>query len=365
VKRANRLGAVLGLALSTLLVAGCTSYGAVTLDRDRLDITGALSNSWKRQTLLNIVKMRYADTPIFLDVGQIVAGYQLQVIGNAGGTIVPNGGISISPGTSFFNLGASGSFTDRPTITYMPLTGSAFIRTLMSPIPPVRLFELVDSGYPADLLFQMAVQVVNGLSNRRAGIRSQAMDEGFVTVLKALRRIQDSGAVGFRIEVDKETDKRERLVMFFPKRDLPPDIQAERETLRTLLHLDLKREDFLITYGPDTERSDVIAVQTRSAFQILNIVSTYISVPEEQQRDGRAFPAPPAPPYALPPPIAIESGASKPDTAFTAVPYQGLWYWIDDRDLRSKSVFTFLLVLMTLSDTGEKAPPPILTIPAQ
>jgi hypothetical protein len=361
--RARTLGATMGAVLCALLVAGCMSYGAVTLDRDRLDFTSALANSWKQQTLLNIVKLRYADTPIFLDVGQIVAGYQLQVGGSASGSVFPG---ATGPNlASFFNLGAAGSFTDRPTITYSPLTGSAFIRTLMSPIPPIRLFELVDSGYAADLLFYIAVQEVNGLANRRPGGRSAVMEPEFARVLRVLRQIQESGAVAFRIEADNDTGKRERLVMFFPKGELPPDVRALRHELRTLLHLNPEREDFLITYGSDTDRDDVVAIQTRSAMQILGVMSTYIKIPEEHARDGRAFPAPPPPPYAPPPPITILSGPSKPSTSFVTVPYGGTWYWIDERDLRSKGVFTFLLVLMTLADTGEKAPPPVLTIPTQ
>jgi hypothetical protein len=47
-----------------------------------------------------------------------------------------------------------------------------------------------------------------------------------------------------------------------------------------------------------------------------------------------------------------------------ALHYRQHWYWIDDRDLRSKSLFTFLMFIFSLTETQGKEGAPIVTIPA-
>lgn len=362
---ALRLWSVVAVGVS---LSGCMSFGATTLDRDRFDFTQAMANSWKQQTLLNIVKMRYADTPIFVDVGQIVSSYSLSSTVQAGGTVYPN--LERVPSTSisnFFNLGVQGQYTDRPTITYVPLTGSQFVQTLMTPIPPIRLFELVEAGWPVDLLFTAAVQTVNGLSNSRGGAQIRLEDPDFVKVVRALRRIQASGSVGLRVDPDRDK-KGEGLVMWFATKKVPPEIQEERLALKRLLGLNPEKLEVSVIYGTvPPGRDDVLALHTRSGFQILYELATFVEVPEAHEREMRAYPHLPAPPdgqETLPPLIRIVSGETKPTDAFAKVYYNDRWYWIENRDLHSKGLFSFLLVMLTLAESGQKAPSPFVTIQA-
>ena len=48
-----------------------------------------------------------------------------------------------------------------------------------------------------------------------------------------------------------------------------------------------------------------------------------------------------------------------------AIYYRDRWFWIDDRDLKTKRAFAFMMLLFTLSETGEKENLPLITIPAQ
>lgn len=362
-----RVGGVVLALLVLLVLAGCMSYGAVTLDRDRLDFTQAMANSWKQQTLLNIIKMRYGDTPVFVDVGQIVSSYQLVSTMQAGGVFYPNQPAAAASSNRIVNLGIQGQYTDKPTITYVPLTGSQFVRTLMTPIPPIRLFELVEAGWRVDLLFMAAVQTVNGLSNSRGGAQLRLEDPEFVELLKAMRRLQASGTVGSRLEVDKDS-RSEELVMFLAGRNLTPEIRADWDVVRRLLGLNTEKNRFSIIYGElPPGRDDVVALHTRSGFQILYELATFVQIPEEHEREMRAYPHLPEPPdgrETLPPLIRILSGETKPEDTFAAVLYGDRWYWIENRDLASKGMFSFLLIMLTLAESGQSAPSPFVTIQA-
>ncbi|HEY1490205.1 MAG TPA: hypothetical protein VGF90_04125 [Verrucomicrobiae bacterium] len=70
-----------------IALTGCLSIGPRSVARDRFDYNTSIGESWKRQTLLNIVKPRYLDPQIFVDVAQIVSGYTLQTTAWAGSQI--------------------------------------------------------------------------------------------------------------------------------------------------------------------------------------------------------------------------------------------------------------------------------------
>jgi hypothetical protein len=92
------------LALTIFVLVSCSTaclhprIGPQSLPRDREAYSTSLSDSWKEETLLNIVKVRYLDPPVFVDVGIIVASYTLAQTASAGGTIIPQGGSSAMVG---------------------------------------------------------------------------------------------------------------------------------------------------------------------------------------------------------------------------------------------------------------------------
>src|SRR5512138_998224 len=112
-----------GLA-GALLLTGCSHLGPKTVAVDRFDYSTAIADSWKQQTLLNIVKLRYMDLPVFVDVSSIVSGYSVQTGVSLNGTLSSQNAVQGNIGS----FGGQAVYTERPTITYVPLTGEKFLR---------------------------------------------------------------------------------------------------------------------------------------------------------------------------------------------------------------------------------------------
>ena len=68
---------------------------------------------------------------------------------------------------------------------------------------------------------------------------------------------------------------------------------------------------------------------------------------------------------ALPPIMRILNSSEEPKDAFVVVPYRNHWFWIDDKDLGSKGLFSFLMFVLNLVDTGVKEGAPVVTIPTR
>jgi len=253
-KAKKEIGCFLML-VSFVLVSfvGCAGIGPGTVTRDRSDYIAAISDSWKYQMLFNMVKIRYGDAPVFLDVSSVISQYQLAGQVNLGATI------NSDPFSTSQTLGTMGQYVDRPTVTYTPILGDKFARSLMSPVPPAAILSLMQSGYQVDLVFRLLVQEV---------IVDLAAD----------------------IEV--------------------PDIHVEEKRV-----------------------NPVYVEQTIEGQNILPL-------------------------------IRIRCSLTKPGDAFVVVPYRNSYFWIDDRDLMSKKMFSFLMFVLTLVETGEKSSTPIVTIPA-
>jgi hypothetical protein len=347
-----------------LLLVGCSSIGPGTVARDRFDYTGAVAESWKSQMLLNLVKIRYGDTPVFLDVGQIVAGYSFQRSLSAAATAnVYKGTPPPNVPTNIFGLSAQGAYNDSPTITYAPLAGERFARSLMMPLPPSAIMNVVQAGFRVDLVFRLTVQAVNGVDNRRVQEGYvQPADPEFYALLKDLRRIQTSGDIGVRVH---QAD-REVLLELVVRPKLAAAVENARHNVAKILGLDPAARELRLVYGTVPANDKEVAILSRSIFEVLRDLSWNITVPEAHVTERRVGPTPEAdlgPEGPIPPLIRIASSADRPGDAFVAVPYRGYWFSIDDQDMRSKDLFSFIMFLFTFVETGGKEAAPILTIP--
>jgi len=359
-KGTKRIVPVCWAAAAVLLLSGCAGLGSRTVPLDRFDYAAAISESWKSQMLLNIVKLRYGDAPIFLDVASVINSYEVSGSASLGAnwTFHPTYG-------SGAKAGASGFYANRPTITYSPSTGEKFSKSILTPIPPSSIFFFVQAGYDVGAVFRILVQSINGIRNSYGGlVRSRPADPEFYLLIERMRRIQDSGAYEIRI---LKSNEREALAAVFSDK-VDKNTEGDIIDVRKMLGLNPQAREFRVVFGSIASNDQEIAMLSRSVLQVLLNIASFIEVPEVHVTEKSVSPTSTEKGLdgnPIPPLMRIRSSPEKPEGAFVAVPYRNYWFWIDETDLRSKGLFSFLIFVFNLVDTGVKEGAPVVTIPAR
>jgi hypothetical protein len=159
---------------------------------------------------------------------------------------------------------------------------------------------------------------------------------------------------------------REEATLLTLREKVDPSIEADILAVRQMLGLDPSARELRVVYGAVAANDKELAILSRSILEVLIELSSFISVPEAHVADRRVGPtAEPevGPSGPIRPLIRIASSPERPADAFVAVPYRDYWFWIDDRDVPSKRLFSFLFFIFTLTETGGKEGLPVLTIP--
>jgi hypothetical protein len=356
-RRAKRPLTLAGLLLVAHAAQGCASVGPTRLGRDQLDYTRTLSEAGKRQTLFNLIRMRYGEPPAFLSVSQVVSGYTLQGNAQAGLNAYPSASAS-----NFASLLGGAQYTDRPTFTLSPVSGEHFVQAYLRPFAPADIVPLVEGGTPVDVLFRLVARSVGPLQNTHPlGGPDRSGSPDFLPLLGALRTLQEAGVLRVRLRREKGAA---RVFVTFETRHAP-SMRGVVSRVGRLLGIDPSSREVEVVYGTDRGqiRSREIPVLTRSLLNVLFAVAAEIQVPDEDVRAGRTNvtlrePGDPRPS------IVVRTGASEPAASYASVRVDDRWYWVEGEDFESKKAFTILEILKSIAEGARGAAPPVLTIPA-
>jgi hypothetical protein len=310
-----------GLLLVGLLATVATLGCAVPNRAIRSSYTGyneTIQFNQNQQMLLNLVRLKYRESPLFLKVGALSASYTSQV----------NAGINVSHsgGSTPYGVNLGGSFSDRPTITYTPLEGNTFVKQVLAEVSAETFVLLYRSGWPMRTLCHVLVEQIGDSKNDE----DDPSYERFSAVVEILHKARKEDRLTFVTTVDNVL----MLKLHTDRRDLVSD--------KRLPH----SRDMMIAFSD---------FQLRSFLDVLFFLAKNTEVPAEHVDRVR-----PSPKNGW---LTIRSSPQPPKDALVWVEHQGWYFSIPNSDVDAKDTFALVKLLFQIQAGDIKTVQPILTLP--
>lgn len=325
----------------------------------------AIQMTTNEQMLLNLVRLRYVDSPFFLDVNNITSQFTYKT------AVKPTLNI---PGFNQENpasVGGEFSWQNQPTIQYSPLEGRAFAGQLMQPIDLKIIQQLVYTGWGVDRIFRLTVQSLDDIPNAPLASAPTPSSinhfERFYEITSLLREMQ----LGMHLQLGVSYKSGHGVDSLADEMQISFPVNAENaEKLAGLFNSTHESKNrYFIDLKLGFNKNAKIGILPRSLLGCMYYISLGIDVPEQDIKEGKVvnshF-------YdddrycwerSLSTILQVKHSKTFPKNAYLAVQYRNYWFYIDDRDLESKKTFVLLQQLYNLLSIEPRQPPPLLSIP--
>jgi hypothetical protein len=346
------------------IIEGCSYIGPNSVDNDRRRYNDVVQATNDEEILLNLVRMRYSDTPSFVHVNSITAQLSFSASTSATRSQTDN---SIGAGINSLTKSITPSFSvsDSPVISYAPLQGDQYVRELLTPISSNLLALIVSSGWPMNAALKLCLTRMNDVWNAPSASRPspktapnfEQFDELVFNLDKLGNRVQLAYSV-----IDKKSLPSLRFEpgVF----ETPPGKKIAR-----LLDLAPGVNEFALSANDWAKKKNIINIQTRSVMGILYLLSHSVDVPAEHEKlgwvgktlkpDGKSFDWD----LFTKGLFKVKVNSEKPANTDIAVEYRNKWFSIARNDLNTKMIFTMLSQLLSLQSGNIELKNPALTIP--
>jgi len=339
-----------------LMTSGC-GLGASRLKNERNYYNQAIQQTNDEQLLLNLVRLKYRDTPFFMEVSSVTAQFTY--------TAVADASVSVPEGMAgAFGFGAGVTVQEKPTVSYSPLQGEKFIQRVLSPLSLETIALLYHSGWRVDRLFSICLDRLDGIKNAPTATGptpNQAPQyEDFDELLQIFNKINQKDLMELDFQLHEGLPS---LVIHF---DLKTVDDADLKKLEGLLG---KTHQEGKLYLAMTLEPDFVRIETRSLLGVMYYLSQGIDIPQDHVAEGRVTLTRDTMGNVFDwkkltgDLMQIHSSENRPGSAAIAIRHRGRWFYIDDTDLSSKSTFSLLAQIFSLQAGKIASTAPLLTIP--
>jgi hypothetical protein len=344
------------LLCTLFALTGCTSLGPGAIQVSRSDYNMALRKTDDEQMLLNLVRLRYRDRPLFLEVSALNTQFSFSAGASAR--------TELGQVDDLVGLGGNVVIEESPTVTYTPLQGADFVERVLTPIKIETLLLLDTSGWSSERVFRVLLDQMNDLRNapRSTGPTPERVTEfeEFIRVARLLRQLELADLIIGGVQ-------NSQIVLHFAQeaRVLPEYLE-----LTKLLKVDPTVGSYPITsLWRYQQQKNTINMRFRSFAGVMYFLSQSVDVPAEDVAAGRVTVTLDGNDQVFDwrrvseGLMNIRSSPTPPENTSVTVFYRNNWFYIDDSDLDSKSTFSMLGQLFALQSGNATSMVPVLTIP--